>query len=55
MVLFLFFVVVVFFRKPNVIFFICNKKDSTSGYAVLAGLELYLYFWSYHLFELVAV
>lgn len=36
-------------------FFICNKKDSTSGYAVLAGLELYLYFWSYHLFELVAV
>lgn len=29
-------------------------KDSTSVHAALAGLELYLYFWSY-LFGLVAV
>lgn len=30
-------------------------QESTSVHAALAGLELYLYFWSYHLFELVAV
>lgn len=32
-----------------------DTKESTSVHAALAGLELYLYFWSYHLFELVAV
>lgn len=38
------------FQKSNVIFFpfffflICNKKDSTLGCAVLAGLELDVYF-----------